>query len=188
MKNCPKCAESIRDDAKVCRFCGYDFVKAEKVRNRNVFLGTAFGAILFLCGLCFLVGIVSDSSKNSSPSVIPTYTPSVIISVPTNTDTVLDLEPTPYIPPKCALRLDAKSAEFSAYLYVISEGDAANLFCYEMKNVGNICDGGICSSYSSVEVYPEHPVICSISKNGLSVSVVDEQGIIGEAFCSGLAE
>ena len=26
MKDCPRCAEKVQDDAKVCRFCGHEFV------------------------------------------------------------------------------------------------------------------------------------------------------------------
>ena len=48
MKQCPDCAEMVKDDARVCRFCGYDF---KKRRNPKFTSGDAAGCALTGCYL-----------------------------------------------------------------------------------------------------------------------------------------
>ena len=35
LKKCPKCAEQVRSEAKVCRFCKYEFIEQQESPEKN---------------------------------------------------------------------------------------------------------------------------------------------------------
>ncbi len=44
MKRCPDCAEEVQDDARVCKHCGYDFLKGRN--DKLIRTGIGNGQIL----------------------------------------------------------------------------------------------------------------------------------------------
>jgi hypothetical protein len=80
-KRCPKCAEEIKIEAEICRFCGYDLVnsifvsKADTPRRASRSL-QMIGAAILVAALVVTGGIVwaSNRSKSSDePNPAKTY-------------------------------------------------------------------------------------------------------------------
>lgn len=61
MKICPRCAEEVKQEAQVCRFCGYDFEKATQERPVKDWISThplMFWFIMIAVVVGLVVGIV----------------------------------------------------------------------------------------------------------------------------------
>ncbi|RZM11808.1 MAG: hypothetical protein EOP67_66600 [Sphingomonas sp.] len=48
IKKCPNCVEQVQSEARVCRFCGYDF---RRRRNPNMTTGDVAGCAVSGCAL-----------------------------------------------------------------------------------------------------------------------------------------
>lgn len=66
-KKCPQCAEPIRADAKVCRFCGYTFTAEEMAKVKAGNKKAAIGCLLVLLavGSCIAVTMPGTSPAAS---------------------------------------------------------------------------------------------------------------------------
>lgn len=64
-KKCPRCAEVVKADALVCRYCGHEFSVAEVRRSREPMgcLKLSGIGIAVLIGLVVFTGVVTDSQS-----------------------------------------------------------------------------------------------------------------------------
>jgi len=56
-KNCPFCAETIKKDAVVCRFCGYDLRTGQRSAPPRVVPTRGVGCSMFAVLILILIGI-----------------------------------------------------------------------------------------------------------------------------------
>lgn len=84
IRKCPYCAETIKAEAKICRFCGRDLVdrKSERPAKKNNFwvLMVFLGALVGLFFVCTITGLLLTPSRDTRPAVPatpagPTSTP-----------------------------------------------------------------------------------------------------------------
>ena len=72
MIRCPYCQISNRNDSRFCASCGAPFTSSAnaaapiKSKNNTLTIGAIVIGILFSCGMCELIGKLSDNAKNSS--------------------------------------------------------------------------------------------------------------------------
>lgn len=64
-KKCPQCAETVKGDARVCRFCGWNFARsapAPRPASKNSFQScmTVIGAIIVIIIILGMIGSCSD--------------------------------------------------------------------------------------------------------------------------------
>lgn len=77
-KKCPQCAEIVKIDARVCRFCGWNFAKSApspRPASKNSFQScmTAIGAVIVIIIILGMIGSGSgdrtDEPEEDSRSV-----------------------------------------------------------------------------------------------------------------------
>jgi hypothetical protein len=70
-KSCPRCAEAVRAQAKVCRHCGHDFSTDESpssAKKKSGFFKVAgWGCLGFIVLIIVLAAIGSNAPRTSSP-------------------------------------------------------------------------------------------------------------------------
>jgi len=94
-KQCPYCAETIKAEAKVCRFCGRDLFQTEPINSTPVapakqkkssnktLLFVIIGAVLGCCGLFTLVAAFSNATPKAEESVSSSMNTTQNLSEPT---------------------------------------------------------------------------------------------------------
>lgn len=114
MRSCPECAELIQNDAKVCRFCGRQFSKAELHRIRT---GETSTPIWFGAGVVVALAVVFQSTKGSdTPSAKDLPAPAASPAQKVFQDSHAD----------CVARGIAYFKEIEAYPFLRSTGESAD--------------------------------------------------------------
>jgi len=75
IRKCPYCAETIKAEAKICRFCGRDLLapKPEKPAKKSNFLLLVvfLGALVGLFFICAITGLLFTPSRPNRPAAPP---------------------------------------------------------------------------------------------------------------------
>jgi hypothetical protein len=71
-KTCPRCAEAVRTQAKVCRYCGYDFSTPEAAapgkKKSGFFKVAGWGCLGLIVLIVVLAAIGSNAPRTNSPT------------------------------------------------------------------------------------------------------------------------
>ena len=66
---CPVCRRKTTGDAKFCPGCGTVFEGGSKRKNSLIAPLLIVAAVIFLCGLCGVAGLIGSREKHNAPDI-----------------------------------------------------------------------------------------------------------------------
>ena len=73
MKKCPRCAELVQPDARVCRFCGFDFVRRSAPKPPPTSFNQCLGCLAIIVAVPVGLAIIGLGGGSSNPTPAPTF-------------------------------------------------------------------------------------------------------------------
>jgi hypothetical protein len=134
---------------------------------------------LTMCAAVATVAVVYAPTPTPTPTITATRT-----QAPTQTPTKRPTKTSTPVATACVIELNPKQyPEIHVYAIFTSNGhNISETQCQAVLDVGQVPDVQV----ERVDEYPTEPEICTVTSGDVTIQIVDENYIFGQAVCDGL--